>query len=323
MPPRRFTPAEISAFDLELARGAKQVDVARKHGFSPSNFRRWFAKYGRLHIPYEPTDADRARARARAWRQGKTLAQAWTMFREFAKTRAWALDADLPVFDDSDERPDSDEHLQLKAWPDARVVLVCEKMLVEKLLWDWEGAKRPSVAHATRTTLAFALPLASRWVAHTLHDHAKSLGAKLAFFGDLDPHALHAFAALRAGGRKALLRGTGKTLPVSWLGLDSRWLDWICRAFGVTDVPVGMTLRLKWVEQEYWQLVKRLVPDVGRLIGPRAYAMLDGGTKLEVDALQARWFVEGIRRRRPRVDTQPFLEELGRRLRLAGASAPP
>jgi hypothetical protein len=60
--------------------------------------------------------------------------------------------------------------------------------------------------------LAWFPPLASQWAARTLHAHAESVGARLAFFGDLDPQALHAFAALRAGGRKALLRGTGKTL---------------------------------------------------------------------------------------------------------------
>jgi hypothetical protein len=135
-------------------------------------------------------------------------------------------------------------------------------------------------------------------VARTVHAHAEALGARLAFFGDLDPQALHSFAALRAGGRRALLRGTGKPLPVTWLGLDSRWLEWICRGLNVDDVPVGMTIRLGWLDQEYWQLVKRLVPDVRRLIGARAYNMLDRGTKLEVDALRGR----------------PFLEELGKRL---------
>jgi hypothetical protein len=83
------------------------------------------------------------------------------------------------------------------------------------------------------------------------------------------------------------------------MGLDSRWLKWICRDLDVKEVPVGMTIRLKWLDQEYWQLVKRLVPDVRRLIGARAYAMLEGGTKIEADALRGR----------------PFVEELGRRLR--------
>jgi hypothetical protein len=294
---RRFTQREIGSFQWEVASGASQADIARKHGFSVSNFRRWFVKYGRPFIPYEPTDTDRANVRG--WRQGKTLEGAWTTYREFAKQSPWADDAELPNFDDVDERPDEFEHLKLKTRPDARVVLVCEKMHVEKLLYEWDGPRRPSVAHATRTALAWVPPLASSWVARTLRDHAHSLGAGLAYFGDLDPQALHSFAALRAGGRKALLRGAAKTLPITWMGLDSRWLDWVCRGFGVKDVPLSMTIRMRWLDQEYWHLVKRLLPDVRHLIGPRAYKMLDGGTKLEADALRGR----------------PFVEELGRRLR--------
>jgi hypothetical protein len=127
------------------------------------------------------------------------------MFREFAKEGPWAEHAELPVFDDVHERPDEYEHLQLKTRPGARVVLVCEKMHIEKLLYEWEGSSRPSVAQATKTALALLPSLASRWAARTLHTHAKSLGARLAYFGDLDPPALHSFAALRAGGRRALL----------------------------------------------------------------------------------------------------------------------
>ncbi len=293
----RFTQREIRSFQWEVASGSKQAAVARKHGFAVSNFRRWFMKFGRPHIPYEPMEADRARAGN--WRREQSLTKAWTIYQGFAKNGPWADDAELPNFDDVDERPDEFEQVRLKARPDARVVLVCEKMHVEKRLEEWEGANRPSIAHATKTALAWLPPLASGWAARLLYSHAESLGARLAFFGDLDPQGLHSFAALRAGGRKALLRGTGKTLPVTWMGLDSQWLEWICRDLGVKDVPVAMTIRLTWLDQEYWQLVKRLVPDVRRLIGARAFNMLDGGTKLEADALRAR----------------PFIEEFGRRLR--------
>jgi hypothetical protein len=87
------------------------------------------------------------------------------------------------------------------------------------------------------------------------------------------------------------------------MGLDSRWLEWLCRSLNVKEVPVGMTIGLDRLDQEYWQLANRLVPDVRRLIGARAYKLLDGGTKLEADALRG----------------QPFVEELGRRLRSLGA----
>jgi hypothetical protein len=43
--------------------------------------------------------------------------------------------------------------------------------------------------------------------------------------------------------------------------------------------------------------VKRLVPDIRRLIGARAYSLLEGGTKIEADALLGRSFVEEFGRR--------------------------
>jgi cytosine/adenosine deaminase-related metal-dependent hydrolase len=65
-----------------------------------------------------------------------------------------------------------------------------------------------------------------------------------------------------------------------------------------------MTIRLTWLDQEYWQLVKRLVPDVRPLIGKRAYEMLEGGTKIEVDALR-------------QLHPPQFMKELRRRIRLS------
>jgi hypothetical protein len=87
------------------------------------------------------------------------------------------------------------------------------------------------------------------------------------------------------------------------MGLDSDWLNWVSRADPSGAVPRWMTIRLRWLDVEYWELVKRLVPDVRALVGERAYEMLEGGTKLEVDALQHQ--------------RTAFTEELGRRLRLS------
>jgi hypothetical protein len=148
---RFFTQSEINVFQWAVARGEKQAEVARKHGFSVSNFRRWFAKYGRPIVAYEPTDADRARAGD--WRERGTLTKGWTIYRDFARDGPWSDDAELPIFDDVDEGPDEFERLRFNTRPDARVVLVCEKIYVEKRLDEWEGASRPSVAHATRTAL--------------------------------------------------------------------------------------------------------------------------------------------------------------------------
>lgn len=299
---RRFSLGEISAFQLEAARGATQADVARKHGFSPANFRRWFMRHGKPSIAYEPTRAERARAGR--WHEEKTASRCWAVYRGFASDGRWANDGDLPEFVDEEERSDEFERLHLRTRPDGRVLLVCEKMEVQSRLDDWKG-RRPSVAHATKTALAWFPPLASRWVARTLQSHAASLRAPLAFFGDLDPQALHAFAALRAGGRRALLGGRTRALPVTWLGLDSRWLDWSCGALGMTEAPRAWMIQMNWLDEEYWRLVKRLVPDVRQLVGRRAYNLLESGQKIEVEA------VYGL----------PFVEELGRRLRVCAGRA--
>ncbi len=302
MPRRRFSREEICSFQLEVARGARPSEVARSHGFAVSNFRRWFLKHGRPHVPYEPTEADRARARL--WRDGRTLADAWSIYRDFAREGPWADDAELPAFGDIPETSDPDDCLILQALPDAHVLVVCEKRAIEAMLSESLGPGRPSIAHVERCAVAWFPRLASKWTARVLGSHAKLLGAPLVFFGDLDPQALHAFAALRAGGRKALLRGGRHSVPVRWVGLDSRWLRWIGRGNAASAIPPWMTIRLTWLDQEYWQLVKRLVPDVRTLIGHRAYRMLDGGMKLEVDALRA-------------LPRSPFTGELTRRLHVS------
>jgi hypothetical protein len=293
---RRFTPSDVASFQWAVARGAKAVDVAREHRFSPSNFHRWARSYGRPVVAYEPTDADRARARG--WRKARTLAEAWRLYRDFASSGPWADNAELPAYDEDGDSPES-QRLTLQTVEDARVLLVCEKLLVQNQLETWNAPGEPSMVHRTRAALAWVPALPSRWVAETLVAHAKALGARLFFFGDLDPQALHAFAALRAGGRNALLRGGSmRRVRVTWLGIDSGWLAWTCREFGVRDVPPRMTIRLSWLDQEYWQLVKRLVPDAHRLLGARAFALLNGGAKIEADAMQGK----------------PFVEEFGRRL---------
>ena len=299
---RRFSPKEIAAFQLEVARGARQVDVARKHGFAPSNFRRWFHKYGRPHIDYEPTAEDRARAAA--WRKVKSLRGAWNAFREFARSGPWSDDVDLPPYDADGEPPDQwgapgtwGPWLELRTQAHARVLLICEKMVIQSALTHWPGPRQPSIVHQSRAALAWSLPLASAWIARSVREHARSIDAPIVFFGDLDPSALHSFAALRAGGRDALLKGKGRAVPVTWMGIDGKWLDWAGRVTGKR--PPWWTISLKWWEKEYWQLVKRLVPDVRRLIGARGYSLLESGLKLEADAL-----LHG-----------PFAEEFDRRLR--------
>jgi len=286
-----------------VVHGAKVADLGREHGFSTATFRRWARNYGTPFFPYTPTEEDRRLASE--WRAEPTITRAWNRYRSLAEDDRWSLEAELPNHQPGDG-PDEFERLTLYSRPDARVLLVCEKKVVFDAVDHWAGPKRPSVAHASAAALARVSPLPSEWACRTLYDHAARMNAPILFFGDLDPQALHVFAALRAGGRDALMRGRVGRVPVQWVGLDSRWIDLVCKKLDLADVPVGWTIRVNWLGQEYWELVKRMVPDVRKLLGARGFAMLERGTKIEVDA-----FLSML--------PAPFLQELGRRLRRFGA----
>jgi hypothetical protein len=79
----------------------------------------------------------------------------------------------------------------------------------------------------------------------------------------------------------------------------------MCRHLEITEIPSAWTIKMNWLDMEYWQLVKRMVPDVRTLLGARGFALLEGGSKIEVDA-----FMSFMR--------QPLLAELDRRLRRLG-----
>lgn len=298
MPRRRFTRPEIASFQWAVARGERPSDVAREHGFSVSNFSRWCHKYGVPYVPYVPTAADLRGVRA--WRAAPTLAEAWRSFHAFVTGGSWwPMGGELPPLDVDPAQ----DWLRLHARPDARVVLVCEKAFVSDLAREWRGPRRPSAAEIAKAAVANTAWPPSRWAARALEEHARASRAHFAYVGDLDPQALHSFATLRAGGTEGLLgQETAPAIPVRWIGLDSEWLDWVCATANTTEVPSWMTLPLGWTDREYWALVKRLVPDARRLLGERASAMLDSGTKLEIDAL----FIGPLR--------EAALVELARRL---------
>ena len=254
------------------------------------------------HVRYDPT-ADDLR-RAAEWRDERNVVAAWKVYRSFASDPRWEDDSELPVFDVGCP-PDGFERLFLRTRPDARVVLVCEKMNILEASDAWSASDRPSAAHTAAAAVAWVPPLPSKWTCRTLYDHARRLKAPLVFFGDLDPQALHLFAALRAGGPDALLKGRKGTVPVHWIGLDDRWLDFVFKCFGVSEVAQAWTIKLPWLDQEYWQIVQRMIPDARRLLGARGCAMLDQGVKIEADALLSTM-------------REPFTEELGRRLQRAG-----
>ena len=306
LPRRRFTPAEICSFLSNVAHGAKRADVAREHGFAPSSFRRWIARYGMEHVDYAPTEEERGQASG--WRSEASLSAAWRRYHAFCMDPRWSDDSELPVRDDAFPLEDDyGQRVVLRAREDAKVVLIGEKEAVLRPLDDWtEG---PSVVHRAKVSFASFPPVASRWTARFLKAHAKDVGAPLVFFGDLDPQALHSFAVLRAGGQRELLSGKVRDPALTWMGLDARWLDFVCRHFRTADVPERMLMRLGWLDQEYWELVKRLVPDARKLLGARAFALLESGLKVEVDAL-----ISFMR--------TPFIEEFARRLQWTVRRAP-
>jgi hypothetical protein len=309
LPRRRFTPAEICSFLSRVAHGAKRADIAREHGFDPSSFRRWTARYGTYHVDYVPTEEERHRASG--WRREASLSAAWRRYRTFCSDPRWLVDAELPAFDEAFPAEEDDaEPVTLLAREDAKLLLVCEKTVLLALVDEWvKPERKPSVAHRAKASLASYPLVASRWTARFLKAHAKDVGAPVVFFGDLDPQALHSFAVLRAGGQRELLSGKVCGPNVTWMGLDARWLDFVCLQLGTTEVPAHWTIPLGWLGQEYWELVKRLVPDARKLLGARAFALLEGGVKLEVDALIS-------------LTRAAFLEEFSRRLQPAVRRSP-
>jgi hypothetical protein len=236
------------------------------------------SKPGKPYVEYEPTADERARAVE--WRAERTLRGAWRALRAFAASGGWSLDADLPPFD-HDEHGLSEQPLTLHTRADARALIVCEKTVVLKALQGGLNRK-PSIAHHHRLATACVRSLASSWSARLLRDHARSLGVPILFFGDLDPQTLHAFATLRSGGCDGPGGKARAAVPVQWLGVDGRWLSWAKRQDEGLDWRL---MRQNWLHQEYWAFIKRLVPDVRRLIGPAGYSLLERGMKLETDAL--------------------------------------
>jgi hypothetical protein len=43
------------------------------------------------------------------------------------------------------------------------------------------------------------------------------------------------------------------------------------------------TITVNWLGQQYWELVKRMVPDARKLLGARGFAILEQATKIEAD----------------------------------------
>ena len=112
-----------------------------------------------------------------------------------------------------------------------------------------------------------------------IHEHARRLNVPIGFIGDADPHGVHLFGALRSGLIEAP-NMHGRRLKIEWLGVDDRWLRAARRS---KRSLVSRTIQMKWVEREYWSVIKGFMPDIESLLGEATVTMLDTGTKAEVD----------------------------------------
>lgn len=206
------------------------------------------------------------------------MAQGWKAFRRLASEERFWFSVDIPPLEA--KRFDT---LQLIVKPNDGVLLVCEKLGAKQYVEAWQG-RSESVAFECNTATAYVPPSMTTWAARTLQTTARTHGMKLAYLGDVDPESIFQYAALRAGGHAALLAGKGPRLDVEWV-LDDRMVGRIFAEAGEKTFSGPRTLELGWLRQEYWELVKRFVPDAKQVIGSRSFRMLDHGHRLEVDAL--------------------------------------
>lgn len=262
----------------------------RKHGFTRADLGAWQAKYGMPYIYKEPSAA--RIAALSEWRKESTALKAWKRFRKAAEAAE-----DHPEIPALDAKTDSFDNFSLRAWGESRVLIVCEKNGTATALEGW-CEKVPSFAYAHRAAIATTYWLPLRRSVEALSAYARQAQAPIAWFGDLDPQAIHSFATLRAGGRDELFASAKKKLRIAYCGLDSAWLDPIDRT---ERGRTWMTIEMRHVDREYWRLVQRLVPDARALIGRQASELLDSGKKIEVDGLVGQY-------------RETFFRELGRRV---------
>lgn len=101
--------------------------------------------------------------------------------------------------------------------------------------------------------------------------HVVKYQLPLMFVGDLDPLDLTIFSILR------------QNVTARYLGIDDRWLD-LCEAHRRSgDALESAQLTMGPLEREHWSIAQQLLPDVQRLVGPKCFALLESGKKLEIE----------------------------------------
>lgn len=116
----------------------------------------------------------------------------------------------------------------------------------------------------------------------TIQLQAEALRLPLHFVGDLDPHDLTVFAALRCG--DPYFRRTRGSLQVKYLGVDDWWLDHCMRHLGSVASWEMLTPPMGQLEREHFELACELLPDMKQLIGPRCFELLSSGRTFPLPA---------------------------------------
>lgn len=196
-----------------------------------------------------------------------------------AATRLWRLGSKL------ERQARGYESLLPSTWPPLHVyagaghprfLLYCTK---EALLQRWvmdEAFPRGWIALSR-----YGLPTPE--YLNEIRGHMNRHRLPLQFVGDLDPLDLTIFAILRHG--EARLAGRSRRLTVHYLGIDDRWLA-LCdqrrrRGHSLEDALI----RMGEIEREHWSTARDVLPDAERLVGPRCFALLESGRKLEIEGV--------------------------------------
>lgn len=133
---------------------------------------------------------------------------------------------------------------------------------------------------------------------------ARSFRLPIVFVGDLRPMELTFFAAMRMGSA-TFSRRDRVPLPIRYAGIDDRWLA-IADEFrrpGAQQLDCPMDS----FEREHYEVLKKLLPDLERIVGERCFSLLESG---KVFMMEMMWAGGGYK--------EGYLERLIEHLRSLG-----
>ncbi|GEM_PF-2409708 len=142
-------------------------------------------------------------------------------------------------------------------------------VLTTKRSWiDWAGGDLPNDLLVLQH-YGLPVPQQIRFIRGLCQD----AGTTAIFVGDLDPLDLLIYAAWRLGPSRLQGRG-GDGVSIEYGGIRDTW-----RTRGNRRLQIEMHP----FERELWPFVRQLLPNVEALIGPRCFALLEAGRKIELE----------------------------------------